>query len=392
MQLAERMDRLGTETAVSLGTRVRELIADGRDIIPLHIGEPDFDTPEHIIEAARRAMAEGHTHYAPPLGLPEFREAIAADAAERLGARVESERVAVTPGAKPVLTYALNALLERGDEVIVPDPGFPIYASMVRFLGGVPVPIPLRAELSYRPDLDELRSLVSSRTRMIVLNSPNNPTGGMLTRADLEGVASIALAHDLVVLTDEIYSRLVHEGQHHSMLQVEGMAEHTIVLDGLSKTYAMTGWRLGWGILPAVLVEPFERQIINSVTSTATFAQLAGAAALTGPQQPVSAMLTEFGARRDLMIEGLAELPGVRAVASPGAFYVFPDVSGTGLDGATFARRLLEEAGVSTVAGTDFGDVATGHVRISYANSQANLTIALDRMAEFLETERTPSR
>jgi len=392
MQLAERMDRLGTETAVSLGTRVRELIADGRDIIPLHIGEPDFDTPEHIIEAARRAMAEGHTHYAPPLGLPEFREAIAADAAGRLGARVESQRVAVTPGAKPVLTYALNALLERGDEVIVPDPGFPIYASMVRFLGGVPVPIPLRAELSYRPDLDELRSLVSSRTRMIVLNSPNNPTGGMLTRADLEGVAAIALAHDLVVLTDEIYSRLVHEGQHHSMLQVEGMAEHTIVLDGLSKTYAMTGWRLGWGILPAVLVEPFERQIINSVTSTATFAQLAGAAALTGPQQPVSAMLTEFGARRDLMIEGLAELPGVRAVASPGAFYVFPDVSGTGLDGATFARRLLEEAGVSTVAGTDFGDVATGHVRISYANSQANLTIALDRMAEFLETERTPSR
>jgi aspartate/methionine/tyrosine aminotransferase len=300
--------------------------------------------------------------------------------------------VAVTPGAKPVLTYALNALIGPTDEVIVPDPGFPIYASMVRFLGGVPVPIPLRAELSYRPDLDELRSLVSPRTRMIVLNSPNNPTGGMLTRADLEGVAAIALAHDLVVLTDEIYSRLVHEGQAYSMLQVEGMAEHTIVLDGLSKTYAMTGWRLGWAILPAALVEPFERQIINSVTSTATFAQLAGVAALTGPQQPVAAMLAEFGARRKLMTEGLAELPGIRAVAPPGAFYVFPDVGDTGLDGATFARRLLEEAGVSTVAGTDFGDVATDHVRISYANSQANLTIALDRMAEFLETERTPSR
>jgi aspartate/methionine/tyrosine aminotransferase len=214
----------------------------------------------------------------------------------------------------------------------------------------------------------------------------------MLTRADLEGVAAIALAHDLVVLTDEIYSRLVHEGQAYSMLQVEGMAEHTIVLDGLSKTYAMTGWRLGWAILPAALVEPFERQIINSVTSTATFAQLAGVAALTGPQQPVAAMLAEFGARRKLMTEGLAELPGIRAVAPPGAFYVFPDVGDTGLDGATFARRLLEEAGVSTVAGTDFGDVATDHVRISYANSQANLTIALDRMAEFLETERTPSR
>lgn len=386
------MDDLGTESALSLGARVRELIADDHDVIQLHIGEPDFDTPAHVVEAASRAMADGHTHYAPPLGTAAFREAIADDAAERLGIRVEASRVAVTPGAKPVLTYALNALIDPGDEVIVPDPGFPIYASMVRFLGGVPVPVPLRAHRRYRVDLDELRSLVSPRTRMIIINSPNNPTGGMLTRSDLEGVASIALAHDLVVLTDEVYSRLVHEGQHHSMLQVEGMAEHTIVLDGLSKTYAMTGWRLGWAILPTALVEPFERQIINSVTSTATFAQLAGVAALTGPQEPVAAMLAEFGERRKLVVDGLAELPGIRAPASPGAFYVFPDVSGTGLDGATFARRLLEEAGVSMVAGSDFGRVAADHVRISYANSQANLTVALDRMAAFLETERTPSR
>ena len=392
MRLSERMDHLGTESALALGTRVRELVAEGRDVIPLHIGEPDFDTPAHVIEAARRAMAEGHTHYAPPLGLPSFREAIAADAAERLGVRVEPHRVAVTPGAKPVLTYALNALLEPGDEVIVPDPGFPIYASMVRFLGAVPVPIPLRAELAYRLDLDELRALVSPRTRMIIINSPHNPTGGMLTQGDLEGVAAVALAHDVVVLTDEVYARLVHEGQHYSLLQVEGMAEHTIVLDGLSKTYAMTGWRLGWAIVPAALVEPFERQIINSVTSTATFAQVAGAAALSGPQEPVAAMLAEFGARRKLMAAGLGELPGMRATASPGAFYVFPDVSGTGFDGATFARRMLEEAGVSMVAGTDFGDVASDHVRISYANSQANLDIALDRMAVFLETEQTASR
>lgn len=385
------MDRLGTEAALSLGARVRELAADGRDIIELHIGEPDFETPGHVIEAAHRALADGHTHYAPPLGTIEFREAIAADTAARLGVRVEAARVAVTPGAKPVVAYALNALIEPGDEVIVPDPGFPIYASMVRFLGGVPVPIPLRAERSYRLDLDELRSLVSSRTRMIVINSPSNPTGGMLTLADLEGVASIALANDLVVLSDEVYSRLVHEGRHHSMLQIEGMAEHTIILDGLSKTFAMTGWRLGWAILPAALVEPYERQIINSVTSTATFSQLAGVVALTGTQEPVAAMLAEFGARRELMVTGLAELPGVRAVPSPGAFYVFPDVSGTGFDGATFARRMLEEAGVSMVAGTDFGDVATDHVRISYANSQAKLDVALDRMAAFLETERTPS-
>jgi aspartate/methionine/tyrosine aminotransferase len=291
-----------------------------------------------------------------------------------------------------VLVYALNALIDAGDEVIVPDPGFPIYASMVRYLGGVPVAIPLRAERDYRPDIDELRSLVSPRTRMIILNSPSNPTGGMLTRSDLEGVAAIALAHELMVLTDEIYSKLVHEGAHHSLLQVEGMAEHTIVLDGLSKAYAMTGWRLGWGIVPAALVEPFERQIINTVTCTADYAQIAGAAALTGPQEPVRAMLAELGERRRLVVDGLNDLPGISAIPSPGAFYVFPDVAGTGFDGATFARRLIEEAGVSLTAGTDFGSVATSHVRISYANSQANLAIALDRMSAFLETERTASR
>ncbi len=392
MHLADRMARLGTESALTTGIRVRELIAEGRDIIELHIGEPDFDTPEHVLEAARRALAEGHTHYAPPLGLSGFREAIATDTAARLGVRVEPGRVVVTPGAKPVLMYALNALIDAGDEVIVPDPGFPIYASMVRYLGGVPVAIPLRADHDYRPDIDELRSLVSPRTRMIILNSPSNPTGGMLTRADLEGVAAIALAHGLIVLTDEIYSKLVHEGTHHSLLQVEGMAEHTVVLDGLSKAYAMTGWRLGWGIVPAALVEPFERQIINTVTSTADYAQIAGAAALTGPQEPVRAMLAELGERRRLLVDGLNDLPGISAIPSPGAFYVFPDVARTGFDGATFAHRLLEEAGVSLTAGTDFGSVATNHVRISYANSQANLTIALDRMSAFLETERTASR
>ena len=381
------MSRLGTESALATGTRVRELTAEGRDIVQLHIGEPDFDTPEHVIEAAREALADGYTHYAPPLGMPAFREAIAVDTASRLGVRVEPGRVVVTPGAKPVLAYALTTLVDPGDEVIVPDPGFPIYASMVRVLGGVPVPIPLRAGFEHRLDLDELRALVSPRTRMLILNSPNNPTGGMLTRSDLEGVASIALANDLVVLTDEIYSRLIHEGENHSLLQIEGMAERTIVLDGLSKTYAMTGWRLGWGIVPAPLVEPFERLIINTVTCTAAYAQLAGVAALTGPQEPVAAMLAELRERRRLIVAGLDALPGVTATAPPGAFYVFPDVSGTGLDGATFTRRMREEAGVSMVAGSDFGDVATDHVRISYANSQANLGVALERMAAFLEAE-----
>ncbi len=392
MQVAERIGRLGTESALSTGARVRELRAAGRDIIALHIGEPDFDTPEHVIEAARKALAEGHTHYAPPLGLDAFREAIAADTAARLGVRVEPGRVVVTPGAKPVLGYALMALVDPGDEVIVPDPGFPIYASMVRFAGGVPVPIPLRAELDYRIDLDELRSMVSPRTRVLIVNSPSNPTGGMLTRSDLEGLASIALAHDLVVLSDEIYSRLVYEGEHHSLLQIEGMAERTVVLDGLSKTYAMTGWRLGWGVVPPALVEPFELQIINTVTCTAAYAQLAGAAALTGPQEPAAAMLAEFHERRRLVVDGLDRLPGVRATMPAGAFYAFPDVSRTGLDGATFARRMLEEAGVSMTAGTDFGQVAIDHVRISYANSQAVLAVALERIAAFLEAERLASR
>jgi aspartate/methionine/tyrosine aminotransferase len=385
MRVAERMSRLGTESALATGARVRELVADGRDIVELHIGEPDFDTPDHVIEAARKALAEGYTHYAPPLGLPVFREAIAADTAARLRVRVEPGRVVVAPGAKPILTYALMALVDAGDEVIVPDPGFPIYASMVRFLGGVPVPVPLRAELGHRVDLDELRASISPRTRMLILNSPNNPTGGMLTRSDLEGVASIALAHDLVVLSDEIYSRLVYEGEHHSLLQIEGMAERTVVLDGLSKTYAMTGWRLGWGVVPTSLVEPFERLIINTVTCTAAYAQVAGAAALTGPQEPAQAMLAELRERRRLLVDGLTRLPGVRVAMPAGAFYVFPDVSGTGLDGALFARRMLEEAGVSMLAGSDFGRLANDHVRISYANSQANLAIALERMASFLQ-------
>jgi len=369
---------------LATGGRVRALMADGRDIVQLHIGEPDFDTPEHVIEAASRALAEGHTHYAPPLGMPDFREAIAADTASRLDVRVEPSRVVVTPGAKPVLAYALMALVDPGDEVIVPDPGFPIYASMTSALGGVPVPISLRAELDYRLDLDELRALVAPRTRMIILNSPNNPTGGILTRADLEGVAAVAMAHDLVVLTDEIYSRLIHEGEHYSLLQIDGMGDRTIVLDGLSKTYAMTGWRLGWGIVPAALVEPFERLIINTITCTAAYAQLAGVAALTGPQESVEAMMAEFQRRRRLVVDGLDALPGVAVAMPPAAFYVFPDVSGTGLDGATFARRMLEEAGVSMVAGSDFGQVAGAHVRISYANSQDNIRSALERMATFI--------
>jgi aspartate aminotransferase len=382
--MAGRIDRLGSESAFEAGAMARALLDAGRDIIGLHIGEPDFETPANIIEAARRALADGQTHYAPPLGVPAFREAIAADFSRRHGVEVSSDCVVVTPGAKPVMSFALMALVQPGDEVILPDPGFPIYESMTRFMGATPVPIPLRMENEFRLDLDELRALVSPGTRMLILNSPHNPTGSMLTQPDLEGVAAIAMAHDLVVLTDEIYGRLVYEGEQHSILAIEGMAERTIVLDGLSKTYAMTGWRLGWGILPSPLVPVFERLLINTVSCTATFAQAAGTEALLGPQEAFEAMAAEFRARRSLVIDGLAALPGVRVLLPPGAFYAFPDVSGTGLSGATLADRLLTEAGVCVLAGTAFGRIATSSLRVSYANSQTDLRRALDRMASFL--------
>jgi len=384
MRLAERMDHIGTESAFEVAARARALAGAGRDIVHMHLGEPDFETPPNIVEAARRALAEGQTHYAPPIGVPLFREAIAADFSRRHGVEVSPGRVVVTPGGKPVMAYALMALVGTGDEVIVPDPGFPIYDSMTRFVGATPVPITLRAEHDFRLDLDELRALVTPRTRMLIFNSPHNPTGAVLTKGDVEGIASVAMAYDLIVLADEIYARIIHEGQHHSILAVEGMEERTIVLDGLSKAYAMTGWRLGWGILPPALVPAFERLLINTVSCTATYAQIAGAEALNGPQDAVDAMVAEFRARRSLVVDGLNALPGVTAPMPAGAFYAFPDVAGTGMDGATFAGRLLEEAGVSTLSGTAFGQVATDSVRVSYANSQANLALALERMAGFL--------
>jgi aspartate/methionine/tyrosine aminotransferase len=378
------MDHIGTETAFEAAARARALAATGRDVIHLHLGEPDFDTPPNIVEAAARALADGQTHYAPPPGVPVFREAIAADFTRRRGVEVTADRVVVTPGAKPVMAFTMMALVGPGDEVLVPDPGFPIYESMARFMGATPVPIPLRAEADFRLDLDELRSLITPRTRLVVFNSPQNPTGAVLTRGDIEGIAAIAMAHDLTVLADEIYSRILYEGEHVSILSVEGMAERTIVLDGLSKTYAMTGWRLGWGILPPPLVKAFERLLINTVSCTATYAQIAGAEALNGPQDAVDVMVREFRARRQLIVDGLAALPGVSAPMPAGAFYAFPDVSGTGMDGRTFADRMLNEAGVSLLAGTAFGQQGAGCLRVSYANSQANLRGALTRMADLL--------
>ena len=386
------MGHIGTETAFEAAARARALADSGRDIVHLHLGEPDFDTPPNIVEAARRALGDGQTHYAPPLGVPAFREAIAADFSRRRGVIVSPDRVVVTPGAKPVMAYALMALVGPGDEVIVPDPGFPIYESMTRFMGATPVPIPLRVEHGFRMDLDELRSLITSRTRMLFFNSPHNPTGGVLTREDIEGIASIAMANDIVVLADEIYARILYEGEHHSILAVEGMDERTIVLDGLSKTYAMTGWRLGWGILPPSLVPVFTRLLINTVSCTATYAQLAGAEALNGPQDAVDAMVAEFRARRSLIVDGLSELPGVSAPMPSGAFYAFPDIGQTGLNGQIFAERLLQKAGVSVLSGTAFGAQATSSLRVSYANSQENIGVALERMGGFIAALADGSR
>ena len=380
MRLAERMDRIGTETAFEAAARARALEATGRDVIHLEIGEPDFDTPANIRAAAQRAIDDGWTHYGPALGLPVLREAIAVDAAGRKGFPVSAEQVVVTPGAKPIMFYAIMALIDAGDEVIYPDPGFPIYESMTRFVGATAVPIPIRQENEFRLDPDELIRLVTPRTRLIILNSPANPTGGVLTRGDLTRIADVARERDIPVLADEIYGRIVYEGAHVSIASLPGMAERTIVLDGFSKTYAMTGWRLGYAILPEALAAPFGRLIINSVSCTSSFSQIAAAEALLGPQDEVHAMVAEFRARRDLVVDGLNSIPGIDCLTPQGAFYVFPDVSGTGLTGAEFADKALYEGGVSVLAGTAFGQVGRNHIRISYANSQPKIREALDRL------------
>jgi aspartate/methionine/tyrosine aminotransferase len=385
MQPATRMTSIGTETAFEAAARARALEATGRSVIHLEIGEPDFDTPANIREAAKRAIDDGKTHYPPFPGIPELRRAIADDSALRRGFAPDPDDVFVTVGGKGVMYYAILALVDPGDEVIVPDPGYPIYESVTRFVGGVPVPIGIRQENDFRLDPDELASLVTPRTKLIVINSPANPTGGVLTPRDLRRIADIAIEHDLAVLSDEIYSRILYDGTHTSIAALPGMRERTIVLDGFSKTWAMTGWRLGYGIVPEWLRHGFGRLLINSVSGATTFAQWGAVEAIAGPQDAVDAMVEEFRARRDLVVDGLNAIQGVRCLRPAGAFYVFPDVSGTGLTGAELADRLLQEAGVSVLAGTAFGKVGANHIRLSYANSRENLEEALRRMRTVIE-------
>ncbi len=382
------MSRLGTEVAFEAAARARALEATGRHVIHLEIGEPDFDTPANVIEADKRALDAGWTHYPPAPGLPQLREAIARDSTARRGVPVDPAQVIVTPGAKPIMFFAILALAQEGDEVVYPDPGFPIYESMTRFVGATPVPIPIRQENDFRLDPDELVRLVTPRTRLIILNSPANPTGGVLTREDLTRIADVARERDIPILADEIYGRIVYEGEHVSITTLPDMPKRTIILDGFSKTYAMTGWRMGHAILPQELIAPMTRLVINSVSGTSAHQQLAAAEALNGPQDAVDEMVEEFRARRDLIVDGLNTIPGVICRRPKGAFYVFPDISGTGLTGQEAETRLLNEAGVSVLSGTAFGQVGANHLRISYANSRENITLALERMRAVLEPVR----
>ena len=385
LRVASRMSTIGTESAFEVSARARALEAQGHSIIHLQIGEPDFDTPAHVREAAKRALDEGATHYAPFPGIPALREAIAADVGRRKGFDADPSQVFVTVGGKGVMLYAILGLVDPGDEVIVPDPGYPIYESLTRFVGATPVPIPIRMEHEFRLDVDELASLITPRTRVLFINSPANPTGGVLTRSDLEQIAELAIRHDLWVVADEIYGRILYDGAEHvSIASLPGMAERTIVLDGFSKTFAMTGWRLGYAVVPPSLVQVYGQLIINTISCAPTFAQVGAVEALNGPQDDVDAMVVEFKARRDLIVAGLNEIPGIRCATPVGAFYAFPSIAGTGLQGAELAERLLHEAGVCVLAGTAFGGVGTDHIRISYANSRENLTEALRRIDRFV--------
>jgi aspartate aminotransferase len=380
MNFAPRMGRLGTESAFEVLARARALERQGREIIHLEIGEPDFDTPDHIKDAAKQALDGGATHYGPSAGLPEVREAIAKHVAETRGVDVTPDEVVVTPGAKPIMFFTILALCGVGDEVIYPNPGFPIYESVINFAGGVPVAIPLREENGFGFDLELFERRVSAKTKLIIVNSPQNPTGGVLDRDQLERIARIAVERRIPVLADEIYRDFLYDGDFVSLLPMRGMRDLTILLDGFSKSYAMTGWRLGYGVMPKPLAEHVTRLMVNSASCTASFVQLAGIAALQGDRTPVVRMVAEFKRRRDLFVDGLNKLPGVRCARPRGAFYAFPNITGTRRSSAEVADRLMTEAGVAALSGAAFGEHGEGYLRFSYANSQANLEKALDRM------------
>ncbi len=386
IQLATRMSRLGTESAFEVLARARALEAQGKEIVHLEIGEPDFDTPPHIIEAACKALHEGATHYTPSAGIMPLREAIAEYTSKSRNQPVDPRQVVVTPGAKPIMFYIIMALAEEGTEVIYPNPGFPIYESMIDFVGAKAVPIPLREERDFRFDVNELRDLITDRTRLIILNSPQNPTGGVLEEEDMKAIAEICVERNIPVLADEVYEHILYEGKFCSILTQPGMSvsERSILLHGFSKTYAMTGWRLGYGVMPIPLADQITRLMTNSNSCTSACTQYAGLAALKGPQDSVSQMVQAFRERRDIIVEGLNNLPGVTCVKPKGAFYVFPNIKGTGMDSRTAEAFFMNEAGVACLSGSAFGRYGDGYLRLSYANSVPNIQKALDNMGKAL--------
>ena len=381
MKLSEKMARLGIETAFQVLAKAQALEAKGMDIVHLEIGEPDFDTPQNIRDAATKALNKSYTHYCNSQGIVQLRVEIAKEMERTRGVPVNPERVIVTPGAKPIMFYSILALLDKGDEAIYPNPLFPIYESMINFTGAKAVPVPLREELDFRFDIDELRSKVTSRTKLIILNSPHNPTGGVLEEDDIRSIAEIAQKYNIIVLSDEIYEHIIYEGKPFSIASLPGMLDRTILLNGFSKTYAMTGWRLGYAVMPPELVEPVVRLISNSVSCTTPFIQYAGIEALTGPQDSVPKMVNEFRKRRDLIVDGLNQIPGISCRRPKGAFYVFPNVKKLGVDCNRFADYLLNEAGVATLPGIHFGKYGEGYLRLSYATSLENIKKGLKRIS-----------
>jgi aspartate aminotransferase len=383
LQLARRMSRLGTETAFEVLNKARALERQGKSIIHLEIGEPDFDTPPNVVEAGVKALQKGWTHYGPAAGLPELRQTVADYVSRTRGVKVTPEEVVVVPGGKPIIFFTILALIDEGDEVIYPNPGFPIYESMIHYVGGRAVPIHLREDRDFSLDVNELAGLINDRTKLIILNSPHNPTGGVMERREVEQLAKVIGDRNILVLSDEIYSRLLFEGEHFSFMSVPGMQERTILLDGFSKTYAMTGWRLGYGVMRADLAAHVTRLMTNSNSCTASFTQMAGIEALRGDQASVDHMCAEFKHRRDVFVAGLNKIKGFSCRMPKGAFYVFPNITKTGWKSKPLADALLEQAGVAALSGTAFGDFGEGYLRFSVANSLENLQRALDRVDQW---------
>ncbi|SVB43625.1 uncharacterized protein METZ01_LOCUS196479 [marine metagenome] len=380
LKLAKRMNRLGTESAFEVLAKAKELEAQGKDIVHLEIGQPDFKTPVNVCQVAFQAMKDGQTGYSPPAGLPAFREVVADWVSRTRRVSVQPDQVSVTPGAKPIIFFAVLACADDGDEVIYPDPGFPIYESVINFAGAKPVPLPLKESVDFRFRIEDLEAIVSDRTRLLIINSPQNPTGGVLTRSDLAMIAELAIKHNFYVLSDEIYSQLVYDGDHQSILSIDGMQDRTILLDGHSKSYAMTGWRLGYSVSTKLLADQFAKLMVNSNSCTATFTQIAGIEAMQNSQGFVNQMRLEFKTRRDFLVRGLNDIEGISCIMPSGAFYTFPNVTGIPMTCAEFADYLLTEAGVALLPGSSFGMFGDGYLRMSYASSIDNIQEALIRI------------